>query len=325
MWKRCACWTLALAALLPMACATSGSGFEVRAATLEVRVTELEQSNRRLQLRLDAYESSLALVEDQLNAFQAQQRANNNTNPQNLAVVRIAPPAPTPSQTVQAAATSWEQAYDRYDPSTAYLDDDEAYEDIVVSADKIQRYMGRNTITAAVAPSSSTPRTNTSATRVPHPDVVLGERLPSAKGAPTPAPAPAAASKTASATAPMEIYKEGMQAYRQNQFATAIDHFNAFLAANPPYEYIDNALYWLGECHYGQELYAEAAAYFHRIVQDYPDANKVPDALLKVALTYQRLNKSDSAQDVLHYLIEAFPNSEAATLARQRVESLNAS
>ena len=97
--------------------------------------------------------------------------------------------------------------------------------------------------------------------------------------------------------------------------------FKSFLKGNPPQDYIDNALYWMGDSYYGLGEFGEAATYFHRIVKEFPNDNKVPDALLKVGLTYQRLDKPDSAQDVLYYLIEAFPKSDASRVARKRLKA----
>ena len=124
------------------------------------------------------------------------------------------------------------------------------------------------------------------------------------------------------ATSPMIFYQEGIDLYRQGNFESARIKFEKFLATNPSASYMDNVLYWIGECFYGQGLYHEAATYFHRVIQEYPNENKVPDALLKVALTYQKLGKLDSAREMLRYLMEAFPGTEAARVGKEKYQTL---
>jgi tol-pal system protein YbgF len=291
---------LLFALMLPLGCASGMGQLEQRSTLLESRVKELESANRHLQIRLDAYEASLTLVEDEVAAVSNQLKAPSKDRA--LEVVRIAPGRSheesvyastlnTPSLRVETLEADFGNA------------DDEGYEDIVVSQDMIDHYVRTG------AGSSARPVKSTTTKREALPDVVHGERLPVAGGSATPSP-----------SASTDPYKEGLKYYRQEQFAEAIEMFQSYLGSNPPEDYIDNALYWLGECYYGLGEYAEAAKHFHRIVQDYPNANKVPDALLKVGLTYQRLGKPDSAKEVMFYLIQAYPGSDAARMAQERVD-----
>lgn len=269
---------------------------------LEGRVTELERANRGLQVRLDAYEASITLVEDQVRALEIAQRRIQRT--EDLDVVRLEPEG--------QHASYQEPTYQDpvYDANSRYGESSGDYEDIVVTDEKMEKYFG----SARTAPESSGPSSNSAnRKRTPKAPVVTGDKLavvPMNGGAPAD---------------PIALYKAGLKEYRQQKFQPAIDLFSQFLESNPPRDYVDNALYWLGECHYGLGNYAEAAGFFHRIVEEFPDANKVPDALLKVGLTYQRQEKADSAREVLHYLIEAYPESQAAKVARKRLESLGAS
>ena len=182
------------------------------------------------------------------------------------------------------------------------------YQEIVISEEKKRSYFG------------NTRSRSSSSVSQPYENVVTNDRLPSSGS-------PSLEEKTpsGSSVSPMPFYQEGIDLYRQGNFVEARARFEKFLAAKPEESYIDNALYWIGECFYGEGLYHEAANYFHRIVQEYPKANKVPDALLKVSLTYQKLGKMDSAREMLRYLMEAFPGTEAARIGKEKYESWNAS
>ena len=186
--------------------------------------------------------------------------------------------------------------------------EDDVYQEIVISEEKKRSYFG-----------NTRSRSSSSASQ-PYENVVTNDRLPSSGS-------PSLEEKTpsGSSVSPMPFYQEGIDLYRQGNFVEARARFEKFLAAKPEESYIDNALYWIGECFYGEGLYHEAANYFHRIVQEYPKANKVPDALLKVSLTYQKLGKMDSAREMLRYLLEAFPGTEAARIGKEKYESWNAS
>ena len=186
--------------------------------------------------------------------------------------------------------------------------EDDVYQEIVISEEKKRSYFG-----------NTRSRSSSSASQ-PYENVVTNDRLPSSGS-------PSLEEKTpsGSSVSPMPFYQEGIDLYRQGNFVEARARFEKFLAAKPEESYIDNALYWIGECVYGEGLYHEAANYFHRIVQEYPKANKVPDALLKVSLTYQKLGKMDSAREMLRYLMEAFPGTEAARIGKEKYESWNAS
>ena len=57
---------------------------------------------------------------------------------------------------------------------------------------------------------------------------------------------------------------------------------------------------------------------FRRVVELYPEGNKVPDALLKLGVCRELAGDPAGAAAVLRTLIERFPGSEAATLATRR-------
>jgi tol-pal system protein YbgF len=97
---------------------------------------------------------------------------------------------------------------------------------------------------------------------------------------------------------------------------------SAFVATAPEADYMDNALFWMGECHYGMGDYPQALSYFQRVVSEYPDGNKVVDSLLKVALSHERLEQPEQAVEVLSVLVETYPSTDAARRATERLRAL---
>ena len=277
-------------ALAMMGCATQNGGWSERdRVALEGRVEDLEAAQVRQKSKIQGLEKRVEQLEEMVSLM------SRRTSVDTREVVRIEP---------EGARVS-----DRFDRRTVAVEpeSDDVYEEIVISEEKKRQYFGTPRPSGS---SGAAPKTGPSKAY----DNVTNERLPGTGGA-APAPAPAS---------PMAYYQEGIDLYRQGLFPDARARFEKFLATKPEESYVDNALYWIGECFYGEGLYHEAAGYFHRIVKEYPNANKVPDALLKVSLTYQKLGKDDSAREMLRYLMEAFPGTEAARIGKEKYEAMNA-
>ncbi|MBU1002892.1 MAG: tol-pal system protein YbgF [Proteobacteria bacterium] len=96
----------------------------------------------------------------------------------------------------------------------------------------------------------------------------------------------------------------------------------AFLGSNPKSSLAANAQYWIGETWYHQKRYAEAVVAFKQVHQDHPKHSKAPAALLKIGYSYAALGDKDNARFYLDVLVQDYPKSEPASLARQRLKSL---
>lgn len=281
---------LGVAAVLS-GCATQTGGFSERdRLVLEGRIDDLESMQARQKTRISGLEKQVRQLEDMVAML------SRRTSVDTREVVKIEP---------DQKGISSQFSYD-----TSLSDD--VYQEIVISEDKKRTYFG-NSGKARVQGGGS------SGARQAYDNVVTGDRLPPSAGEGVQAAKATGGEQPVSA---MVFYREGIDLYRQGNFSEARAKFEKFLAANPEESYIDNALYWIGECFYGEGYYHEAAGYFHRIVQEYPHANKVPDALLKVSLTYQRLGKIDSALEMLRYLMSAFPGTEAARIGKEKYEGM---
>lgn len=122
---------------------------------------------------------------------------------------------------------------------------------------------------------------------------------------------------------PMVMYQRAFAIFQAKNFSDATVAFADFVRANPAHEYADNAYYWMGECYYGQTEYALAIGEFQKVPELYPGGNKVPDALLKIALSYVNLNNPKSAERTFRQLMDAYPQSEAAGLAKKKLAKLS--
>jgi len=138
-----------------------------------------------------------------------------------------------------------------------------------------------------------------------------------ASAAPTSPAGTAAGVNDSSAGSPTEIYLQAFADYASGRFTEAIAGFDAFLRRYPNNDYAGNAQYWLGECYYSRQEYERAAAEFSKVAENYPQAGKVPDALLKRATALRQIGEVDQAQEALQQLRRRYPESPAAQKSLQ--------
>ena len=118
---------------------------------------------------------------------------------------------------------------------------------------------------------------------------------------------------------PMALYKEGYRAVTTGSRAEGRELLFSFLLKFPRHELADNALYWIGESYYAEEAFSDALRYFQRIIDEYPDSNKVPDAMVKAAITLQRSGEPDQAKFLMKQVVKVYPGTQSAEVARQKL------
>jgi tol-pal system protein YbgF len=128
--------------------------------------------------------------------------------------------------------------------------------------------------------------------------------------------------ETTKADAPQALYDHALDEIMNKNAKAALPRFVDFVTKYPDHDLTDNAYYWIGECYYSMKRYTDAAENFEKVVVDFPDRDKVPDAMLKLGYSYAESGKKDKAEEVLRNLISIYPKSPAADLARQRLIGL---
>jgi len=118
-------------------------------------------------------------------------------------------------------------------------------------------------------------------------------------------------------------YERAFNMLKQGQYDVAISLFDAFLETYPTASYADNAQYWVGEANYAKRNYKVALAEFKKVIDQYPNSPKRADALLKMGYTYGELGDKRSALQTLNTIVNLFPESTAARLAKKRIQSFN--
>jgi tol-pal system protein YbgF len=153
-----------------------------------------------------------------------------------------------------------------------------------------------------------------------------GDATPEAPRARPPAapaaPAPVAAIAVERAEDPARIYQDGMEALRAKQYGSALERFEIILTRHGEHGLADNALYWKGEVYYDQQQFGDALPVFQSVIEQYPLGNKIPDAMVKVALCFNALGRAQEAREILQQVLEIYPRSDAARVARTRLPTM---
>jgi tol-pal system protein YbgF len=155
--------------------------------------------------------------------------------------------------------------------------------------------------------------------------------LPNVAPGPTPSPAPTVApppSVTPAKPAPKaggtpeQEYAAALATFRSREHGQAVLDFIDFMAKYPKHPLSGNAQYWIGEAYWAQRDYRQALVEFEKVFERGP--GKAPDALLKIGLCHLRLSDLPRAQQAWQRVVNEYPKSESATMARSLIATHSA-
>jgi tol-pal system protein YbgF len=133
---------------------------------------------------------------------------------------------------------------------------------------------------------------------------------------PSPAIAPARPAPKGAGN-PEQEYAAALATYRAREHGQAVIEFMDFIAKYPKHPLAGNAQYWIGEAYWAQRDYRQALVEFEKVFEH--GQAKAPDALLKIGLCHLRLNDVPRAQQAWQRVVNEYPKSEPATMARSLI------
>ncbi|MEM7050646.1 MAG: tol-pal system protein YbgF [Acidobacteriota bacterium] len=149
---------------------------------------------------------------------------------------------------------------------------------------------------------------------------------------PAPVPAPVEGDETevtnpGTAAAPVTadpqiLYQSSYNDYLRGNYDLAVQGFGEYLQAFPETDLADNAVYWIGECHYRQGQYRQAIRQFDDVLRRFPRSDKLPSAVLKKGYAHLQLGERADGVRQLRTVVQRYPNSDEANLARQRLREV---
>jgi TolA-binding protein len=175
----------------------------------------------------------------------------------------------------------------------------------------------------------------------PAPTAVAPGPAPAARpGPPTPVPPrPATASATPSPEGATleERYQAAYSDFSKGHYALAIPALRDYVRQFPDSPLADSAQCAVGESYLGlarasatagqpekaKQETEQAVQEFRKVLANYPRGSKAPTALYKEAVALTELQQTALAQARLRYLLDHFPQSEEAPLAKERLAALS--
>lgn len=117
-------------------------------------------------------------------------------------------------------------------------------------------------------------------------------------------------------------YNACYKLFKEGQYVKARDEFVKFLKQHPKTAFSDNAQFWVGETWYVEDKFERAIVEYQKVVKDYPNGDKVPYALLKQGMAFQKLGDKASAKIVYNQVIKKYPQTNQARVAKAKLSEL---
>jgi tol-pal system protein YbgF len=117
-------------------------------------------------------------------------------------------------------------------------------------------------------------------------------------------------------------YEVAWRNLEKRDYRVAIARFKDFQKKYPKSNLAGNAQYWIGESHYALREFDQAIIEFDAVRTKYPEAAKIPAALLKQAYAFAELGENTNARLLLQEVVEKYAQTPEAIQAKQKLKSL---
>ena len=117
-------------------------------------------------------------------------------------------------------------------------------------------------------------------------------------------------------------FEAALAVFRSGKFPDASAAFAAFVRQYPRSGYVPSARFWLGNAQYATREYKEAIGNFKQMLAEAPTHARAPEAALSIANCQIELKDTRTARKTLEDLLRAYPQSEAALAAKERLSRL---
>lgn len=117
-------------------------------------------------------------------------------------------------------------------------------------------------------------------------------------------------------------FDAALEKFRAGDFADARKAFANFVNTYPGSGYMPSARFWLGNTQYAGRDYKEAIANFRSMLRAAPQHERAADATLSIANCQLELKDTKGAIQTLREVVKNYPGTEAATVAKERLQRL---
>ena len=115
-------------------------------------------------------------------------------------------------------------------------------------------------------------------------------------------------------------YEYAINLLKQGDYETAEKAFTEFITIGDDRNYLSNSHFWLAETYYVRENYKDAAKNYLSLYQTFPNANKAPDALLKLGISLVNMQQKEQGCITFMQLQESYPEANPSIIDRSNLE-----
>jgi tol-pal system protein YbgF len=117
------------------------------------------------------------------------------------------------------------------------------------------------------------------------------------------------------------MYEASLAQLRRGSTSTARIGLREMLKTYPTSSHAADALYFIGQS-FSTENPDSAAAYYGQVVDSYASSVRAPSALYNLGLLAERRKDTAKAKDAYQRVVQKYPQSDEAALARDRLKAL---
>lgn len=136
-----------------------------------------------------------------------------------------------------------------------------------------------------------------------------------------PAPGDSARPEGAANASADAMYEASLAQLRRGSTSTARIGLREMLKTYPTSSHAADALYFIGQS-FSTENPDSAAAYYGQVVDGYASSVRAPSALYNLGLLAERRKDAAKAKDAYQRVVQKYPQSDEAALARDRLKAL---
>jgi tol-pal system protein YbgF len=118
-----------------------------------------------------------------------------------------------------------------------------------------------------------------------------------------------------------QMYEASLSQLRRGSNSTARLGLHELLKTYPTSQRAPDALYFIGQS-YASENPDSAASYYGQVVDNYPSSPRASSALYNLGLLAERRKDTAKAKDAYQRVVQKYPQSDEAALARDRLKAL---
>jgi tol-pal system protein YbgF len=122
---------------------------------------------------------------------------------------------------------------------------------------------------------------------------------------------------------PNRVFDTAFSDYSSSQYNSAIAGFQQVIKNFPTAERADDAQFFIGESLVYLKRLPEAIEAYNLVIQQYPSGDQVDMAYYRRGFAESLMGDTDAARASWEEVVKRFPNSQGASLAKQRLAGLS--